>query len=239
MAALLAFAAQAAEKSSGSATKTQTGFVLGAGTYLHPLPHDNAFDPLPDLAPEGFTIAGSDKITLLPVKIGLFRSLGSRANVEVYGRYLLSMGGTWTVTGTQTGTGSASWSSYGGGVNLSVALAPGARIRLNGVLNAEYVLQRLHLESLTNVAAEKIDLTTSSMLVGFGLQPELYLGDLWTLSLLAAYQYGFTGTWSAASAADFLGVAQSGTLRNPKTGGAIVAQNGGLLLEASLKLSFF
>jgi hypothetical protein len=214
------------------------GLSLGVGTYWHPLKNDNRYDPVPSLAPLGTNITDSNKIHLLPAKLGLYVARG-RAQVEGYFRYMLNSRHRWTASGGLNGHGYVTFRSYGGGSNLGVSLLHSPRAKMDFVLNGEYVLQRASLNFLNAGTNETLNLKTTSMLAGVGLQPELWLGDLWVLSVFAGYQYGFIKNWEVAKASNFMGVARSTGPYSDAHGNPATAQFGGALVEISLKLNFY
>ncbi len=218
-------------------TDNKGGLSMGAGRYYYWLSNDNAWDPIPSLAPTGTTTTGSDSIQLLPAKLGYFFSRG-KLELEPYFRYVLNRRASWTASGSVEGTGYVTFRSYGAGMNVGLSAVEYSRFQLNFVLNAEMVLQRAHLD-FVSTGTQDILLTSSSLLAGGGIQPELWLGDLWVLSLLAAYQYGFPRYWSVAKDTNFMGEARSeGELTN-SAGAKVPARFGGFLFELALKLNFY
>jgi|GEM_PF-1410192 len=219
-------------------TDNQKGLSLGIGTYTHPLANDNNYDPVPSLAPTGTTTSDSEKIKLLPAKLGIFMTRGS-AEAEGYFRYMLNTRHKWTATGGVDGDGYVTFRSYGAGLNLGVALAQSSRAQIKLALNGEYVLQRANLSFDNSGSAELLKLKSTSLLAGVGLQPELWLGDLWVLSLFAGYQYGFLKNWEVAKAGNFMGRSHTEGALYDANGNAAHSQFGGVLLEVSFKLNFY
>ena len=217
---------------------SQSGLTLGAGTYKHWIDNVNAYDPVPGLAPTGTTTSGSDDILLLPLKAGYFLTRGN-AEIETYFRYMINGSGTWTATGTQEGTGTFKFRSYGAGINAGVGLVQTDRFQLKFTLNGEYVLQRLKVNFKSASATEILSLQSTSLLAGVGLQPEIWLGDLWALSIFAGYQYGLKSNWSVAEAASFMGQARSVGEFSDSAGAKVPARFGGFLGEITLKLHFY
>jgi hypothetical protein len=232
---LAAFAWPALAKKTGF-TDPQRGVTMGYGLYLSILHHENVFDPVPALLASGTTSVGSEDVSLRPMKFGYFTTRG-QAEVELYLRYLSNPRKQWSLEGGSTGNGFSEFRGYGFGANAGVALLQEPSFQVKFVLNAEYVSQRAKIHSVDT--AQMIRLQTSSMLAGFGVQPEVWLFDLWALSLFAGYQYGFAREWGVAQNAVFLGRSfTEGTLSDP-SGRASRAQFGGVLLEAALKLNFY
>jgi hypothetical protein len=217
---------------------TQTGISMGVGTYQHWLPNDNAYDPVPALALAGTTTKDSDKIYLLPAKFGMFIHTG-RTQIEGYFRYMLNTRHPWSAEGGINGTGHITFRSYGGGLNLGTSLAQSNRAQINLVLNGEYILQRARLDFTDGSTAQKLQLASTSLLAGAGLQPEFWLGDLWVLSLFAGYQYGFLRNWDVVEAANFMGAARSKGPLIDSNGNKARSQFGGFLFELALKLNFY
>jgi len=224
-------------------TEKQTGITLGVGTYFYLLPNDNKWDPVPELAQAGVTTANSKSTYIVPTKFGYFYSI-PRASIEAYLRYVVNFFFFFSVEGSHVGpgtsTGSTNFGSWGGGANFSAVVAPGAYIRLNIAINAEYILQRATLiHNLSEGEEERMHLGASSVIFGGGLQPQFWLGNMWSLSLFAGYQYGLTRNWSATKDGVLFGnIYTTGALVSPLSAGAIQAQFGGFLLEASMQLAF-
>ncbi|MEO5668869.1 MAG: hypothetical protein ABIR96_12485 [Bdellovibrionota bacterium] len=216
----------------------QSGMTLGLGTYEHSIAGENLFDPVPALAPSGTTIAGSDTLRLLPAKIGFFTTRGN-AEVEGYFRYMLNQRSPWTASGGQDGTGYTTFRSYGAGLNAGVSFLQESGFQMKATLNAEYVLQRASIEFRGSSTTDTAQLATSSVLTGAGIQPELWLGDLWVLSLFAGYQYGFARTWNVSKSTTFMGRSFSQGGLDDANGVAAKAQFGGFLAELALKLNFY
>ncbi len=217
---------------------SQSGLTLGAGAYKYWIDTVNAYDPVPGLAPTGTTTSGSDGILLLPLKAGYFLTRGN-AEIETYFRYMINRSGSWAATGTQEGTGTFTFRSYGAGINAGVGLMQSDRFQLKLTLNGEYVLQRLKVNFTSASAAEILNLQSTSLLAGVGLQPEIWLGDLWALSIFAGYQYGMKANWSVAEAASFMGQARAVGEFSDSAGAKVPARFGGFLGEISLKLHFY
>jgi hypothetical protein len=216
--------------------ESHKGLILGAGTYYHPTANDNLFDPVPELAPAGTDVAGSKNGYLLPIKVGLFAEAGTRAAIEVYFRYMMKTSAPFTASGGNTGTGKTAFSSWGGGGSLSIIAVRKAKVRMLLTLNGEYVFEKAKI-TFNN---EVLSLSAPAMLIGLGVQPEVYLGDLYALSMFIGYQYGLAQKWSVAAAGTMFGQAYTaGALTSPLTGAPIKSQFGGLLLEANLRLNFF
>jgi len=239
--ALGATAVFALTLSSAHAKKTgfldsQKGIVLGIGTYKY-RDTNNAHDPVPALAATGTDTSGSNTIKFLPIRAGLFVTRGP-AEIETYLRYMIAQNGGWTATGGQDGTGNTSYKSIGAGINAGVALYKLDSFQIKTTLNAEYVMQKASLSFKDTSGTDLIQLGTNSLLAGAGLQPELWLADLWVLSLFAGYQYGFQQPWTVSEGATFMGRTHTaGGLVNG-AGDPAHARFGGFLLEVALKLNF-
>jgi hypothetical protein len=220
-------------------SREQSGLTLGGGIYQHYLPNDNAFDPVPGLAPSGVTVTGSETLYIIPARMGYFsdRKVGGYA---IYGRYIASTGSSWTASGDLEGTGSTRFGSIGIGAEATAFLLRGTRFRLGLTANSEYILQKMTLSfTPTGGTASPFNVSAESVLIGLGLKPEMYLGDLWTLSIFSGYQYGLSRTFEASAAGSFFGISHAaGTLTSPTTSSAIPSQQGGFLFEAILKLHF-
>jgi hypothetical protein len=215
--------------------ESHKGLVFGAGIYMHPSANDNLFDPVPELAAAGTTIAGSKSGYLIPIKFGVFVEGGNKVIVELYGRYMMNTG-SWTATGNFTGTGTTRFKSYGGGGSFSIISARTKKLRLLVTFNGEYMFEKA---DLTFPGAE-LSVKSPGLLAGIGLQPEVYIGDLYILSVFLGYQYGLSKVWSAAADGAIFGTNHSaGVITSPLTGGTIKSQFGGLLIEANLRLAFF
>lgn len=217
---------------------SHNGLTLGAGTYKHWIDTVNAYDPVPGLAPTGTTTSGSADIRLLPLKAGYFLTRGN-AEIETYFRYMINGSGSWAATGTQEGTGTFTFRSYGAGINAGVGLMQRDKFQIKLTLNGEYVLQRLKVNFTTASATELLSLQATSLLAGVGLQPEIWLGDLWALSVFAGYQYGMKSNWSVGKAASFMGQARSVGELSDSAGAKVPSRFGGFLGEISLKLHFY
>lgn len=216
------------------------GFLFGAGTYFHPIPNQNAFDPVPELASDGTTVTGSKSSTLLPLRMGIYKELPLKTFVEFYGRYTMNLAKPWAAAGTHNGTGSTTWSSYGGGANIGFGLKTWPHYRFQFVGNAEYIFQKALVAMQTNESGpEELNVKVSSTLLGAGFRFETGTLDNWVFSLFGGYQYGLSAYWSAASPKSLFGTSQTGLLANPSNGNKILAQHGGVLVEATLKLNFY
>ncbi len=216
------------------------GLSIGMGTYARSLYSSNIFDPVPALNSSGTTPAGTEDYYLLPAKMGYFREFGV-AIFETYFRYMLNSSSPWTATGSSAGDGNTLFKSKGLGVNAGIMVANSESVRLNLTFNAEYMFQTAEVSfTPTGGVKSTLILKSSSFLFGGGLQPELWLGDLWVLSTLVAFQYGYpSATWKANNAATIMGSAYTaGAITDPETGTAAKANFGGLLIEVGLKLNF-
>lgn len=211
--------------------ESHSGVQFGAGTtFLRP----NDSDPIPQLGPTGTNFSGSNKSYLMPLKFGFFKE-GQRLNIEIYGRYVMNLKPEWTASGSLTGTGQSSFHSYGGGLQIGYPILAGPRFQTLVVGNAELIWQKLHVNFSD---FSQLDLSSTATLMGGGLQSEIWLGDLWVLSLLAAYQYSLLGQWNVATTGTFMGVSYPAGVLHNSNGDTVNSRFGGFLFEASLKLNF-
>jgi hypothetical protein len=208
------------------------------GTYVGGAPLENGHDPVPSLLADGDE-ATSGGIQLLPLKIGYFMTTGP-LEFETYFRYMINRTHTWDVEGSVTGTGSTSYRSYGGGVNAGVTFFEQSKFQMNLLFNGEYVLEKARLNFMPEAGGnEPLRLSTTAMIIGAGVQPEVWLGDLWVLSLFAGYQFGMESTWSVDESKDFMGRNfPAGDLQD-SSGAVAASQFGGFLFELALKLNFY
>lgn len=158
----------------------------------------------------------------------------------VYAIYMMNLRSAWTVAGTPDGAGSTQFTSYGAGAEISLPVYNIDIMRMNFAINGEYVRQKARLTFIpTSGGTDILDLSTTSYLVGVGFEPELWLGDMYALSLFAGYQYGLNQTWQVAKDATFMNNPfVVGALTNPTSGSGLTSQFGGFYLAAGLKLHF-
>lgn len=214
----------------------QQGIIMGIANYQY-LSGKNAHDPVPFLAATGTETSGSAAIQFIPIRAGLFITRGN-AEVETYLRYMIAQKGTWAASGGQDGAGTTAYKSIGAGINAGVAIYQLNSFQLKTTLNAEYVMQKASLTFEDSVGTDKISLGTNSLLAGAGLQPELWLGDQWVLSLFAGYQYGFEQPWNVSKDTSFMGRTHSQGALLDGAGDPATARFGGFLIEIALKLNF-
>jgi hypothetical protein len=214
------------------------GITIGGGTYYHWLPNNNLYDPVPSLAPASSTVTGSDTALLIPAKLGYFHSKKDFA-IETYIRYMLNSREAWTVSGGASGTGYITYRSYGMGLNLNLPFVKSDGYRIGLVGNAEYILQRAELDFLGSGTHQQIDLSATSILAGTGIEGQLWLADMWSLSVMFAYQYGMPTTWNVSEAGIFMNRNEPVGELKDTNGIAARADFGGFLVEAALKLAFF
>jgi hypothetical protein len=149
---------------------------------------------------------------------------------------MLNTSSTWSTTGGVDQDGKTTYKSYGAGALISGTAARYESFRLNLAASAEYILQRATLTSLN----EKLSLSGRSILLGPSLQSEIYLGDLWVLSLHTGYHYGFPGNeWSAVSASTFLGQSVPSGALSSLGNGAVKSDFGGFFAEINFKLLLY
>lgn len=214
------------------------GVTVGGGMYFNLIENNNRFDPVPALAPTGTTISGSENQVLLPAKVGFFMQRG-KVNIDLYFRYLANLRRNFTASGGNTGTGYLTFGSFGYGGNFGIAMFQRNRFQLNFVANGEIVNQRARVTFTPDVGSEgNVKLKATSFLSGVGIQPELWLGDMWTLSLFGGYQHGFDKYWEVEQAGSIFGVGQAAGTLLDASGNRSYAQFGGFLVELTLKLSF-
>ena len=236
---VLGAAAARAEKTSFK--ESQVGLLIQTAYYFPLVPNMNRFDPVPGLAPEGLTTGGTDAMFLRNYKFGLYgEALDGRLLAETY---IIYMGNSkvapWTASGAYAGSGTTTFRGWGGGLGLAGTFVQYDIFRVQMYFNGEYVMQGAKLRFTTSDGIEQaLDLSATAMLAGGGLRAELRLADMWILSVSAGYQYGMPGTWAAVQPATFFSTAQTGALKDPKTGEAIPAEFGGFTAEAGLRLNF-
>jgi len=230
---------QAVQARKSDFTESHTGLYSGAGTYFHPLPNDNLFDPVVGASPATATITNSKSTYLLPMRLGIFKD-SPRGNFMVYGIYMINLLSSWTVAGTPEGTGTSIFSSYGIGAEAGIPIQNSSHFRLLLVLNGEYLKQRVQLKYLPSTGGTSLlDLNVPSYLVGVGIRPEVWLGDSYALSIFAGYQYGLVQKWNVGAETAFMdNVLAAGKLLNPTSGSEVSAQFGGIFVAAALKLHF-
>ena len=218
------------------------GIMLGVGTY-------EAFGnkalalraPIAEISPTGTDIVASHNLRLLPVTLGMFANQ-NRLLAEGFLRYWFALGNTWTAQGNQTGSGSTHYSSYGVGGRVGYALIQNTRYRLIFSAMGEYLSEQIALSFQDDVAgAESLSLRSPTTLFGGGFQNEIWLGDLWTLSIFSGYQVGYSQDWNVTKdSSNFLGKAYTaGPLPEARTGNPVKPNYSGFLLEANFKLAFY
>jgi hypothetical protein len=229
---LIAFhASRPAFARKSSLAENQKGVLLGGGLNFFWLPNDNKWDPVPELAPAGTTVTGTDSGFVLPISIGIHYSTPA-FGFEFWCRYIASMGNSWSATGVE-GAGSSTFASVGGGGQLTIYPYNNGWFRFGVAGIAEYVKQKLELQFVpTSGGTQYLWLTAPSVIFGGGVQPEMWLGNMWALALFFGYEYGMTKTYTALKAGELFGVSYA------KGDGSIATQNGGFLLEARLRLGF-
>lgn len=215
----------------------QKGITFGAGLYYHPSSTANRFEPVKGLGGDNntFNNLGSDKI--LPYRMGLFLS-GPMVYAEGFFRYVRTEN-EWQRTAPSVGLGKTTYKGMGGGAILAYTIAGAESSRILAGVIGESISHTAVIEYAP--ANEKLKLSSSNLLLGPMLQAELYLGDLWSFSLMSAYEYGMASTWSVNESAKLFGTTRlAGTARvNDQFANPIVSEFGGLLLEATFRLSFY
>lgn len=215
-----------------------SGLSISGGQLFRGFGHED-FDPVPELAPVGTTIAGSANTKIYPLKIGFFRDQ-VRVGVDAFAIVLISRPSTWTATGVD-GAGSSLESGWGAGVNFAVHYAVWSRFRLSQRLEVQTFTNNLRLTfTQTGGVPEIVDLTARAIRFGTAAQAEFWLGDMWTLSIAGGYHRGLPTGWNVATAGTLFGVAQAaGAALNGQDGTQVKSDFGGFYAEAGLKLAFF
>lgn len=208
------------------------GPLFGAGTYLT-MPA--RIDPIPGMTRSGSTVASTKSFYLLPLKFGFYKTKNA-LSFEGYLRYVINVKGDWTSTGTDVGTGSTKYTSMGLGMQMGYAFAQRSRVQMQLVGTLEYVGQKLRLDFSDRSA---LSLSSTSYIMGGGLQMDVWLGDLWSLSLFGGYHYSPASTWNVAEAATFMGRAYAAGVLKDRNSEAMESQFGGTVVEATLKLGFY
>jgi len=214
-------------------SEAHAGITVGAGTYLLP----RHYDPVPSAGGTDAQLSGSEKVHFIPAKLGVFTDLGSAATLEAYARYLFATRAKWTVeSSAATGSGSSEFSGYGAGlvVGLPFYRTPRFRALFVGRYELQFADARLVFQDNS-----QLDLSATRNILGAGLQAEAWLGDLYSLSALAGFDYGLGGNWQVKKASRFLGQDYTaGNLRNSH-GETVSGQLMALYLELGFKLSFY
>lgn len=215
-----------------SFVEDHVGALFGVGTYVM-MPA--AIDPIPAMTRTGSTVAGTKSFYLLPMKFGFFKTKNA-ISIEAYLRYVINVKGGWTSSGTDVGTGSTKYSSLGAGFHLGYAFAQRSRVQMQLVGMVEYVGQKVRLDfsDLTSIS-----LSSSSYIMGGGLQMDVWLGDLWSLSLFGGYHYSPASSWNVSDSVTFMGRAHTAGDLLDRDGKALESKFGGFVGEATLKLAFY
>ncbi len=212
------------------------GVTLGGGLFVEFFDRDSDWDPVPKLAPTGTDISGSGDLKRLPLRAGFFLQR-SNAYIEPYLRYILNTGGDWTASGGLDGDGTTSFASLGGGLKVGVAVHRSDLFQVLIVAQGEAVSQRVTLGF--DGDDDPLSLGNLSLMGGGGLQPELWLADLWSLSVFVGYLGGQESPWEATKAGTFLGVDHAVGALKDSDGNAIRSKWGGFLIEATMRLNFY
>jgi hypothetical protein len=220
--------------------QAQRGVTLGAGVYNQHLRHYNRYEPVQGLAGPDYSFNGLTDTSIFPFRLGLFHSTQS-THAEVFFRYVHHQT-NWEVLGDKPGIGQSTIKGRGAGVLLGMRVAgsDSFRIMLGGM--AEYVQHKALIEHDPDAGAtETLRLSSTNILVGPALMTEMWLGDLWSLSLLSAYEYGVGTTWRVSRSGELFGVQRgAGTARNnDRMANPIISEFGGFLTELTFKLSFY
>lgn len=220
--------------------KPHTGVSVGAGALLDLNQDVSAFDPLSAFENSSIEIQGSEFSSLRPIRMGFFTE-NSTYSLEFYGIYLYGRKNWLVVSDNFEGTGRSSYQSFGLGSKLGLELFTSRIFRISLVGLMEYYWHHLELQYTPEGADgyQPLGLSTNNYNYGWGLEPELWLGDMWRLSFLAAYVRSGVANWSVDRAEFFIDKSRvKGELLNNE--GATVGQKaGGLLLQLAFKLSFY
>ncbi|NCN27464.1 hypothetical protein GW915_07800 [bacterium] len=231
----------------GHAVKTsfndqQRGLVFGIGRSFPSLsPHSTQFEPVKQLSGEDDNFTKLQDYALYPSRIGLFWG-GPFNTFHLYGRYLFNNKKTWNKLNAPTGVGRTTIKGMGVGAGLDLMLTGDTAARLMLSLSAEYIKNKAILAFQPDLDnKETITLNSSNYLIGAGITGELWLVDMWVLSLTTGYQHSLGGTWSVKSpGGDFFDVPRESTTLYLEDGTTeATSRFGGLFVEATLRLNFY
>jgi hypothetical protein len=226
-------ASRAAHAYKTNFSETHWGVEIGGGTYFFPYSIKNLYDPVPNLAPSGVTASDSNGYYLVPLKFGYFQDLKD-LSFEVFLRYMINYPNTaWTATGSVTGSGHTRFSSLGAGAGANLNVWNSKRLRIGLAARMEYVKEKVALTFSGSSGNEKLALSSTAFLYGVGLQPEIWLGDFYSLSIFGGYLTASKKTWNVSKAATFMGASHAAGAST------VPSQHGGLLVEATFRLNFF
>jgi len=210
-----------------------SGLAFAVGT-LDPSANAN-FDPITSMGPAGTRFSGTTDFRLMHYKLGAFRDL-QKTYMEIYGLHMRNTVSTWSVAGSFSGSGKTNVSGKGVGISTALRMAGDARFRLMADFSAEYVwvTGKIVMDTPSTIL-----LTTKAINIGAGLRGEVWLGDMWTLSILGAYKYGIAQPWEVYEASSVMSTRYAqGVLQN-RDGSTVNSNFGGMYGEASLHLSFY
>lgn len=214
------------------------GVSVGGGYLMNWNDDISRFDPLPVFDTGDYSIRDSSFSRLKPVRMGVFLSSGL-FNAEVYGIFL-STRKAWVVTGDLEGLGTSRYRSYGMGVKLGRELFGNDRVRLALIGMSEVYRHRLtfHLSDLSSYE-QNLQLHTTTLIYGAGIEPELRLSDTSTISMLGAYMRSTAGEWNVSRTSNFLGSDRAAGPLSAYSESDVSQKSGGLLLQVVLKVAFY
>lgn len=215
--------------------------TLGAGAIVERLPNDNQFDPIPELAPSGVDIANSDNTYLIPARMG-FSIDRPWANFEIFYRKLFNSKYTWTSTGGAfEGSGASNYNADAVGGTFAVRLTGGEKWRIMGAFTGEYGTYTNRISfRYSDGTEEGVKLKTAAQIAGIGIQPEIWLGDMWSAGLFAGYTYGWPLNWKAYSDGALFGQSftKGAEVSGASTGSPVRVAFGGFTVELVMRLNF-
>jgi hypothetical protein len=218
-----------------------SGLLMGAGYYKAATSSANRFEPIYDLAETNRPIDDIRKTSNFAYRIGPYFST-PEANFELFFRYMRNVRRWESAGGATSGIGKTTIKGFGGGTLISFRVLGEDRFRLMLGAMAEMLTHNAHIVYYPDTkGSEVLNLQSKNFLIGPLLQTEIYLGDLWSVSFLTAYEYGLSRNWNVKEASRLFEIerqqGETVSLKNP--GKAVVSEFGGFLLEATLKLSFY
>jgi len=215
-----------------------SGISVGGGLLFGGIGHADS-DPVPELAPVGTTVSGSDSVHPYVLRFGFYTER-RRVSIEPFVSVLIGKPGNWTSTGV-AGTGVSTDAGWGVGFNFGVHYATWSRVRISQRFEGQMQKRSLTVSfAPTAGSSDGLVLSATALLAGTALQTEIWLGDLWILNLSGGYRQGLPGPWSNSQAGTLFGGAQAaGAAVNPGDGTSVQSDFGGFYAEAGLKLAFF
>jgi len=181
------------------------GVSLGLG-YAKQLPtFGGVWDPLRLFLDSSDTYTNPNDYKT-PLRLGYFYR-HSQFAVEGYLNYFTNYKTSWSVNGTNTGSGTTAYKGIGLGLDFEMPFYTGQVFRVGLLISGERLANKAvikYTQDGTNTTT-RVDTTSPTYLAGAGLFSEYYLGDLWSLALHANYIYNFGGTWSVSRSGSMLG----------------------------------